>query len=142
MGKQFYSFSSKNKYYALRKGRNPGIYYSWEECKAQIHKYSGAIFKSFESYEEAEEYINNYNNNYKSNYNSNYNSIYKRNYNNNSNYINKNQLKSDYSYAHINSYFNNIEKYYGYNGYIYYNDTKYIITGYGNNYKYINMRNI
>ena len=47
------------KYYAVRKGRVPGIYYSWDECRAQVDKFSGAEFKSFHSEKEAELYLNN-----------------------------------------------------------------------------------
>ena len=47
------------KYYAVRKGRVPGIYYSWDECRAQVDKFSGAEFKSFHSEREAELYLNN-----------------------------------------------------------------------------------
>ena len=49
------------KYYAVRKGRVPGIYYSWDECRAQVDKFSGAEFKSFHSEKEAELYLNNKN---------------------------------------------------------------------------------
>ena len=47
------------KYYAVRKGRIPGIYHSWDECRAQVDKFSGAEFKSFHSEKEAELYLNN-----------------------------------------------------------------------------------
>ena len=47
------------KYYAVRKGRVPGIYHSWDECRAQVDKFSGAEFKSFHSEKEAEHYLNN-----------------------------------------------------------------------------------
>lgn len=46
------------KYYAVKVGRVTGIYLSWEECKKQIDKYSGAIYKGFSTQEEAEEYLN------------------------------------------------------------------------------------
>ena len=49
---------SKIRYYAVCTGRKPGIYYSWEECKDQIYRYSGALFKSFETRQQAEKYIN------------------------------------------------------------------------------------
>lgn len=35
------------KYYAVKNGRIPGIYNTWEECKLQIHRFSGAKYKSF-----------------------------------------------------------------------------------------------
>lgn len=41
------------KYYAVRKGRKPGIYTTWPDCQKQTSGFSGAVFKSFETYEEA-----------------------------------------------------------------------------------------
>jgi len=41
------------KYYAVRNGRNPGIYESWEECKAQVDGFPGAEHKSFTKKDEA-----------------------------------------------------------------------------------------
>ena len=38
---------SKNKFFVVWEGKEPGIYNSWEECKRQIHGYEGAIFKGF-----------------------------------------------------------------------------------------------
>jgi ribonuclease HI len=35
------------KVYAVKVGRQPGIYSSWPECEAQIKGLSGAEFKSF-----------------------------------------------------------------------------------------------
>ena len=46
------------KYYAVRRGREPGIYGTWTECQAQIFKFSGAVFKSFEDLDAAQEYLN------------------------------------------------------------------------------------
>lgn len=34
------------KYYAVKKGKMPGIYYSWNECKTQVDGFSGAEYKS------------------------------------------------------------------------------------------------
>ena len=45
------------KFYAVRKGRVPGIYESWEECKRQTTGFSGAEFKSFLIKEEAQAFI-------------------------------------------------------------------------------------
>ena len=44
---------TKKKYYAVKKGRCPGIYETWSDCKEQIHGYSGAVFKSFEDRQQA-----------------------------------------------------------------------------------------
>lgn len=47
------------KYYAVRKGRVPGIYSTWDECKEQVTEFKGAEFKSFKLLEDAENYMNN-----------------------------------------------------------------------------------
>lgn len=39
----------KKKFYAVRVGRVPGIYESWEECKINTHGFSGSVFKSFKT---------------------------------------------------------------------------------------------
>jgi len=44
---------AKKKYYAVQVGRIPGIYGTWDECKAQTEGVSGAKYKSFPSLEEA-----------------------------------------------------------------------------------------
>ena len=45
------------KYYAVKKGRNPGIYTSWDSCLEEVKGYSGAIYKSFKTLAEAESFI-------------------------------------------------------------------------------------
>lgn len=46
------------KYYAVKTGRKPGIYKTWDECKQQVDKFKGAIYKSFTSLDEANAFIN------------------------------------------------------------------------------------
>ncbi|GAU78295.1 viroplasmin family protein [Fusibacter sp. 3D3] len=41
----------------MKNGRKTGIFNTWAECKRQIDGFSGAIYKSFSNYEEAENYI-------------------------------------------------------------------------------------
>ena len=41
------------KCYVVWEGRNPGIYFSWKECKEQVSGYSNNCYKGFDSYEEA-----------------------------------------------------------------------------------------
>ena len=45
------------KFYAVAKGRCPGIYRSWGECRKQTDGYSGAIFKSFVTLGQAEAFL-------------------------------------------------------------------------------------
>ena len=45
----------KQKFYVVWKGVSPGIYTSWTDCQLQIKSYDGALYKSFETMEEAEQ---------------------------------------------------------------------------------------
>ena len=45
------------KFYAVKKGRTPGIYNSWDDCKKQIDGFSGATYKSFKTAAEAAEFM-------------------------------------------------------------------------------------
>lgn len=45
------------KYYAVAKGKTPGIYLTWNDCKAQVDGFSGAVYKSFLTLQEAELFI-------------------------------------------------------------------------------------
>ncbi len=47
------------KFYAVKNGRKPGIYLTWDECKEQTAGFSGATFKSFTSKAEAEAFMGN-----------------------------------------------------------------------------------
>lgn len=44
----------KKKYYIVKKGKQPGVYYNWPDCQKQVQGFAGAIFKGFASKEEAE----------------------------------------------------------------------------------------
>ena len=44
----------KNKFYVVWNGVSPGIYTSWTDCKLQINGFEGAVYKSFDTREEAE----------------------------------------------------------------------------------------
>lgn len=45
------------KVYAVKNGRQTGIYHSWSEAKAQVDGFSGAQFKSFSNTESASDYM-------------------------------------------------------------------------------------
>ena len=45
------------KYYAVRCGRSTGVFLSWAECQKQVTGFSGAVFKSFTTIEEAEAFV-------------------------------------------------------------------------------------
>ena len=45
------------KFYAVKKGRKPGIYHTWHECQKQIDDFPGAVYRRFDTEEEAKEFI-------------------------------------------------------------------------------------
>lgn len=46
------------KYYAIKVGKKTGVFNSWDECKEYVSGYQGALYKSFKTYEEAQDYLN------------------------------------------------------------------------------------
>ena len=44
----------KCKFYAVAKGRQVGIFYTWNETEALVTNFKGATFKSFETLEFAQ----------------------------------------------------------------------------------------
>lgn len=50
-------FNDMAMYYAVAKGRKPGIYMTWNECKLQVNQFPGPVFKKFSTQQEAENFI-------------------------------------------------------------------------------------
>ena len=50
--------AKKKKFYVVWQGKHPGIFESWNDCKAQIEGYKGAQYKSFATFEEAKKAYN------------------------------------------------------------------------------------
>lgn len=48
---------AKKKVYAVKKGRTPGIYMTWDDCKAQVDGFPGAEYKSFADHSDAAAYL-------------------------------------------------------------------------------------
>ena len=45
------------KYYAVKVGKTPGIYETWNECKAMVDGFSSAVYKSFTNRADAEAFL-------------------------------------------------------------------------------------
>ncbi|KAL4926627.1 RNA-DNA hybrid ribonuclease [Aspergillus undulatus] len=45
------------KYYAVKAGYQPGIYYEWKDCLAQVTGFRGAVFQGFPTIEEANAFL-------------------------------------------------------------------------------------
>lgn len=48
---------AKKRFYAVKRGRQKGIFKSWPECQAQVSGFPGAVFKGFATLLEANEFI-------------------------------------------------------------------------------------
>lgn len=110
------------KYYAVKNGLNPGIYLDWETCKKQINGFSNAIYKKFNTLEEAKLFMENN--------------------------ITKSKTESftrynmPLNYAFIDGSFNQKTNTYGYGGFLMSKGNKYILKGNGNDKEMASMRNV
>ena len=50
----------KMNYYAVAVGKEPGIYFSWNDCEQQVKGFKGAKFKKFNNEEDAQHFIASY----------------------------------------------------------------------------------
>lgn len=48
---------AKQSFYAVQKGKVPGIYDTWKECEENVRGVPGAVYKKFSVREEAEEFL-------------------------------------------------------------------------------------
>ncbi len=48
---------AKKNFYAVKVGKTPGIYTTWEEAKAQVSGFPGAVYKGFVTADEAKAYM-------------------------------------------------------------------------------------
>lgn len=49
---------TEKKIYAVKQGKQTGLFYNWNECKKSIDGYPGAEYKGFYTEEEAKDYLN------------------------------------------------------------------------------------
>lgn len=54
---EFEGEMAKKKVYAVKKGKETGIFYNWDECKDLVTGYPGAEYKGFFTEEEANDYL-------------------------------------------------------------------------------------
>lgn len=119
------------KFYAVRKGNKPGIYETWDECKFNVNKFSGAEFHSFISKKEAEEYMEC---SFVSKQKEELKEIYKN--------IDTKSKLDNIANSYVDGSFNIKTMTYGYGGFIEYNGEKHIVQGSGNEKQMAIMRNV
>lgn len=49
--------TAKKKIYAVKNGREKGLFISWEDCKKSVDGFAGAVYKSFTNISEAQAYL-------------------------------------------------------------------------------------
>lgn len=103
------------KYYAVRKGRKPGIYMNWDECKALVTGFKGAEYKSFTQREAALEYMSG---------------------------GAAASVEESEAYSFVDGSFNQATGVYGYGGFLTYKGEKYILSGSGDDAEMASMRNV
>lgn len=110
------------KYYAVRVGKTPGIYLSWDDCKAMVDGYPGAKYKSFTSIAEAEAFLDG--------------DIQKK-----PKADGEDADKMD-NYAFVDGSYNSVTKTYGYGGFVVANGQKHILQGSGTQTDMADMHNV
>ena len=108
------------KYYAVRVGKTPGIYLTWEDCKAMVDGYPGAKYKSFGSIADAESFLE------------------------------KDASEMDVieagaiaqAYAFVDGSYNSVTNVYGYGGFLVANGKKHVLQGAGEEEELASMHNV
>lgn len=106
------------KYYVVKKGKTPGIYFTWDDCKKMVDGYPGAVYKGFTTLAEAESYMGG---------------------------ATGMQVTSEELpavYAFVDGSFNPVTNVYGYGGFLFYNGEKVILQGSGADEEMASMRNV
>lgn len=114
-------------FYAVRTGRVPGIYFTWDDCKNQIDGYPGAKYQKFKSITDAQSFMEGKD-------------------------VPKPEKKTaqpaasvklpDGPYAFVDGSFNAQTKVYGYGGFVCVDGHRYPIQGRGNDPEMASMRNV
>ena len=105
--------AGKAKFYAVKKGKVPGIYTTWDACKSMVHGFKGAVYKSFASREEAELFLKE----------------------------EKAETEPE-NYAFVDGSFNSATSVYGYGGFLVTQGNRYEISGNGQDPQMASMRNV
>ena len=108
------------KYYAVRVGKTPGIYLTWDDCKVMVDGYPGAKYKSFGSIAEAEAFLE---------------GVEQLE-------VTANAPSNDKAYAFVDGSYNVVTGVYGYGGFLIEGSKKHVLQGSGNEEEMASMRNV
>lgn len=109
------------KFYAVKKGKVPGVYTTWDACRRMVHGFPGAVYKSFPTREEAEVFADVA-----------------------ASEGSKNQSAdvTPENYAFVDGSFNSATAVYGFGGFLVTHEERYVISGNGNDPQMASMRNV
>lgn len=107
------------KYYAVRVGKTPGIYLTWDDCKAMVDGYPGAKYKSFGTIGEAEAFLEGIE------------------------FVHESKVAPvEGAYAFVDGSYNVATGTYGYGGFLIADGEKHILQGAGDEEEMASMRNV
>ena len=129
---------AKQNFYAVKSGKTPGVYQTWEECKAQVDGFPNAAYKKFKTEDEAKAFIDGK----ESEARTAGNTVDSKPKKSNS----VSNLRSielpDGPYAFVDGSFNPDTGVYGYGGFLCVNGEKYPVQGNGHDEEMSSMRNV
>lgn len=120
------------KYYVVKVGKTPGVYFSWADCKKMVDGYPGAVYKGFDDLAEAQSFLEGASGG-------------------NGVSVKEKHSKASESellnnlpecYAFVDGSFCEATGTYGYGGFLVVKDDKYILQGSGNEEEMASMRNV
>ncbi len=105
------------KYYAVRAGKTPGIYLTWEDCKSMVDGFPNAKYKSFPTLAEAEKFLEG---------------------------IEETKVQEQFSaaYAFVDGSYNIVTGVYGYGGFLVSEGQRFVLQGSGADEELASMRNV
>lgn len=124
--------ATSKKYYAVKVGKLPGIYNTWDECKDFVIGFPNAQFKSFKEKRDAEKYM-------QEDVSS---EAVQKKKSTSKKVITNEDLNLPPIFSFVDGSFNDKTGFYGYGGYISVNGCKYILQGSGNDEELASMRNV
>lgn len=117
------------KYYAVKIGKKPGVYLTWEECKKMVEGYPGATYKSFPSLVEANAFAGIKEENQQL-------SLFDQEAEEEA------SEKTEGAYAYVDGSFNIASQVYGYGGFLMHDGKKEVLQGSGDDPEMASMRNV
>lgn len=109
------------KFYAVKKGKVPGVYTTWDACRRMVYGFPGAVYKSFPTREEAEAFAD---------------------VAASEDGGNQSVDVTPENYAFVDGSFNSATSVYGFGGFLVTHEERYVISGNGNDPQMASMRNV